>query len=172
MEIRDFSLDMLERMQQAVTGAVDGLTHEELTWRPEPEANSIGFILWHQLRCEDVFIHSMIQQKPQVWASEQWYQKLNLSENPMDLGYGYSAEQIAAFSVPKLEDLLSYAKAVRARTVEYLKDMTPDKSDEVIQTRVFGDLAIGKVFSLLLCEITQHIGQIAYLRGLQRGLNK
>jgi len=50
--------------------------------------------------------------------------------------------------------------------------MTPDRSDEVIQTRAFGDLAMGKVFSLLLCEITQHIGHIAYLRGLQRGLNK
>jgi len=61
---------------------------------------------------------------------------------------------------------------VRARTVEYVKDMTPDRSDEVIQTRAFGDLAMGKVFSLLLCEITQHIGHIAYLRGLQRGLNK
>ena len=172
METRDFVLDMLDRMQQAVTGAVDGLTREELTWQPAPEANSIGFILWHQLRCEDVFVQGMIQQKPQVWVSEQWHQKLNLSEDPMDLGYGYTAEQVAAFSVPELEDLLGYAKAVRAQTVECLKGMTPDKSDEVIQTRVFGDLAMGKVFSLLLCEITQHIGQIAYLRGLQRGLNK
>ncbi|GAI22601.1 unnamed protein product, partial [marine sediment metagenome] len=30
MEIGDVILDMLDRMQQAVTGAVDSLTHEEL----------------------------------------------------------------------------------------------------------------------------------------------
>jgi hypothetical protein len=50
--------------------------------------------------------------------------------------------------------------------------LTPDKFDEVIDTRFFGELPIGKIFALLLCEITQHIGQIAYLRGLQRGLDK
>ena len=172
METRDFILDMLDRMQQTVTGAVDSLTHKELTWRPGPEANSIGFILWHQVRAEDVFVQSMIQQKPQVWVSERWHQKLNLTENPMDLGYGYTAEQVAAFPVPELKDLLIYAAAVRARTIEYLKGTTPDKLDEIVQTRVFRELPVAKVFSILLCEITQHIGQIAYLRGLQRGLNK
>jgi len=172
MKVGDVILDMLDRMQQAVTGAVDSLTHEELTWRPGAEANSIGFILWHQVRCEDVFVQGMLQQKPQVWVSEKWYQKLNLPENPRDLGYGYTAEQVVAFPVPELDGLLGYAAAVRAKTVEYLKGLTPDKFDEVIDTRFFGELPIGKIFSLLLCEITQHIGQIAYLRGLQRGLDK
>lgn len=171
MEISDVNLDMLDRMQRAVVKAVDGLTHEELTWRPRPEANPIGFILWHQVRAEDAFVQGMIQKKPHLWVSEKWCQKLNLSENPRDSGYGYTAEQVAAFPVPELEDLLGYAEAVRARTVEYLKGMTPDKFAEVIQT-VFGELTIGQIFSMLLCEITQHIGQIAYLRGLQRGLDK
>lgn len=171
MEISDVNLDMLDRMQRAVVKAVDGLTNEELTWRPRPEANPIGFILWHQVRVEDAFVQGMIQQKPHLWVSEKWCQKLNLSENPKDSGYGYTAEQVAAFAVPELEDLSGYAEAVRARTVEYLKGMPPDKFDEVIQT-VFGELTIGQIFSLLLCEITQHIGQIAYLRGLQRGLDK
>ncbi len=170
MEMSDFTLDMLDRMQQAVTTAVDGLTNEELAWRPRAEANPIGFILWHQLRAEDAFVQGMIQQKPQLWVSEKWYQKLNLPET--DSGYGYTAEQVAAFPVPELEDLLEYAEAVRARTVEYLKAMTPGKFDEVIQTRFLGEATIGKIFALLLCEITLHIGQIAYLRGLQRGLNK
>ncbi len=170
MEISDFILAMLDRMQQAVTRAVDGLTHEELTWRPGAEANPIGFILWHQLRDEDVFVQGMIQQKPQVWVSEKWYQKLNLPE--ADTGGRYTAEQVAAFPVPELKDLLGYAEAVRARTVEYLKAMTPGKFNEVIQTRFLSEAPIGKIFAFLLCEITQHIGQIAYLRGLQRGLNK
>ncbi len=172
MEIGDFILDMLDRMQQAVTTAVDGLTHEELTWRPGAEANPIGFILWHQLRGEDAFVQGMIQQKPQVWVSEKWYQKLNLPKNPRDNGHGYTAEQVATFPVPELKDLLGYAEAVRVRTVEYLKGVTPDKFDEVVQTRVFGELTISKIFALLLCEITQHIRHIAYLRGLQRSLNK
>jgi len=174
VETGDFILDMLNRMQQALTTAVDGLTHEELKWRPGPEANSIGFIFWHQVRCEDVYVQGLIQQKPLVWVSERWYQKLNLPQNPMDVGYGYTAEQVAAFPVPELGDLWGYASAVRARTVEYLKGITPDKFDEIIQERIFGETetTIGQLFSYGLCEITRHIGQIAYLRGLQRGLNK
>jgi hypothetical protein len=172
MPISDFILDMLDRMQQAVMEAVDSLSREELAWRPEPEANPIGFILWHQLRCEDAFVQGLIQRKTQVWVTEKWYQKLNLPENPMDNGYGYTAEQVAVFPILELSDLSGYAEAVRSRTLEYLKGVPPDKFDEVIQAGVFKGLAISKVFSLLLCEITQHIGQIAYLRGLQRGLNK
>ena len=170
MEVNDFILATLERMQQAVTTAVDGLTHEELAWRPGAEANPIGFILWHLLRVEDALVQATIQKKPQVWVSEKWYQKLNLPE--ADSGGRYTAEQVAAFPVPELKDLLGYAEAVRARTVEYLKAMTPDKFDEIIQTPFLGEVAIGKTFAFLLCEINQHIGQIAYLRGLQRGLNK
>ncbi len=170
METGDFILGMLDRMQQAVTTAVDGLTNEELAWRPGAEANPIGFVLWHQLRAEDGLIQGMIQKKPQVWVSERWYQKLNLPE--ADSGGRYTAEQVTAFPVPELKDLLGYAEAVRARTAEYLKAMTPDKFDEIIQTPFLGEVAIGRVLAFLLCEITQHIGQIAYLRGLQRGLNK
>lgn len=171
MNASDFILDTLDRMQNAVTAAVDGLSSQELTWRPGEEANSIGFTLWHQLRCEDAFVQGMIQRKPQVWVSEKWHEKLNLPENPQDVGYGYTAEQVAAFQVPALKDLLEYAEATRAQTVGYLKTMNAESLDKAIRTP-FGELTIGQVFAILLCEITQHIGQIAYLRGLQRGLNK
>jgi hypothetical protein len=50
--------------------------------------------------------------------------------------------------------------------------MTPDKFDEVVKRPFFGELSISQFFAITLSEITQHIGQIAYLRGLQRGLNK
>lgn len=172
MKTSGFILDTLDYMQKAVTTALNGLSYEELTWRPGAEANSIGFTFWHQLRCEDALIQDMIQRKPQVWVSEKWYEKLNLPANPEDVGYEYTAEQVAAFHVPDLKDLLGYAEATRARTVEYLKAMAPDKFDQVIQTHFSGELTVGQIFAILLCEITQHIGQIAYLRGLQRGLNK
>ncbi len=171
MKTGDFILGMLDRMQNPLTAAVDGLSSQECTWRPGEEANSIGFTLWHQLRCEDAFVQGMIQRKPQVWVSEKWHEKLNLPENPQDVGYGYTAEQVAAFAVPELKDLLGYAEATRAQTVGYLKAIDAESLDKVVQTP-FGELKIGQVFAILLCEITQHIGQIAYLRGLQRGLNK
>jgi len=67
--------------------------------------------------------------------------------------------------------LLEYAEATRAQTVAYVKTMSAESLDKVTHTP-FGELTVSQVFAILLCEITQHIGQIAYLRGLQRGLNK
>ena len=172
MNMNDFILDNLDRIQKVLTEALDSLTHEELTWRPGAEANPIGFIFWHQVRCEDTYIQTLIRQQPQVWVSEKWYQKLNMTDDPRDIGYEYTAEQVANFPVPELKNLLDYAEAARARTVAYLKGITPDKFEEEIQQPGFGGINVGKLFSYMLCELTQHIGQIAYLRGLQRGLNK
>ncbi len=172
MKTSDFILNMLDRIQNAQMTAVDGLSHEELTWRPGADANSIGFILWHQTRVEDILVQGMIQRKPQVWTSDKWAEKLNLSEKLQDTGYGYTAEQITAFPVPKLDDLLDYSKATRAKTVEYLKAVAAEELDKVIKTPVFGDIPIAQIFIILLGDTIQHTGQIAYLRGLQRGLNK
>jgi len=173
METRDFILDTLDRVQQELTYAVDGLTHEELVWRPGPEANSIGFILWHQLRCEDAMLSGWIKRVPQLWVSGQWCRKLNLPDDPGDDGYGYTAEQVAAFPVPPLTDLLDYGTAVRAQTVEHLRSSAPAALNETVKIEpISAEMAVGQVFSILLCEIALHVGQIAYLRGLQRGINK
>ena len=171
MEIKEFILDVLNNQDKALKAALDGLSQEELIWRPGVEANSIGFILWHQVRDED-YIQSMIQQKPQVWISEKWYEKFNMSDNPDEDGYGYSVEQVAAFNVPELKDLLTYADTTRAQTVNLLKTLSPDGIDRIIQTPYWGDLSIGQLFTALLGEVIQHTGQIAYLRGLQRGIDK
>jgi hypothetical protein len=172
MEMRDFILDMLDRVQKELTNAVAGLTHAELKWRPGPETNSIGFVLWHQLRCEDVTVNGWIQREPQLWVSEQWCRKLDLPDDPGDDGYGYTAEQVEAFPVPPLEDLLGYGAAVRARTGQYLKSLGCDELDRVVHIEpVSEDVKVSQLLSSLLAEIALHVGQIAYLRGLQRGIN-
>ena len=171
METRDFILDTLERTQNAVMETVNGLSHEELKWLPGAEANTIGFILWHQIRCEDSIMQGMIQRKSPIWVSDGWHQRFKLTENPDDDGWGFTAEQVAAFPIPELKDLLEYAEVTRTQTINYLKAVTADELNKVVQTPL-GELTIGQSLALLLCEIIQHTGQIAYLRGLQRGLDK
>jgi hypothetical protein len=171
MEVKKFILDVLDSQQKTLTTALDGLSYEELTWRPGTEANSIGFILWHQTRDED-YIQAMIQHQSQVWINEKWYAKFRMSDNPNEDGYGYTAEQVAAFIVPELKDLLLYFENTRAQTVKFLHSITADEIDRVIQTPFWGDLSIGQIFTSFLGEVIQHTGQIAYLRGLQRGIDK
>ena len=170
MEMRDFIKGALDRVKQGTVRAVDGLSHYELIWRPGPECNSIGLILFHQARFEDSFVQGRILGKPQVWESEKWYEKFNMPVS--ESGSGYTAEQIAAFPVPQLKDLLGYSDAARAKTLEYLKTAPGSDFDRVINMPRFGDVTVGALFMLVIVHQAQHVGEIAYLRGMQRGMNK
>ena len=168
MEVKDFILKSLESMQRILTMTISDLEADELKWRPGPQANSIGFILWHQLRVEDAFIHSVLQQKPQVYEQEKWHQKMGLPDDPDDTGGGYTAVQVAAFPVPGLDTLRQYGDAVRRQTIDYINNLEPDGLDRALEHARLGKITVGGLIILLFGELYQHIGQIAYLRGLVR----
>jgi DinB superfamily len=190
METKELIQIGLENVKRALDRALDGLTPVELKWQPRPDANSIGIILFDITRSEDASIQSRLQGKPQLWESEKWYQKLNKAAN--DTGGHYTAEQVAAFVVPDLKDMLGYAEAVHKRTLEYLKDLTPGEFDKKVvlppmgppptampagspnQPRIppFRDMTVGSMLMMNVTHFAQHAGEISYLRGLLRGMNK
>ena len=168
MEFKDFILDEFDRVKRATTRVLDGLTFQEIMWRPGPETNSIGVILFHTIRSEDSFINARAQGKPQVWDSGKWFEKVGLPQT--DTG-NYTREQLAKFACPQIADLMAYADAVRAQTLQYIAGLTPDMFDKTVNVGRIGDISIGRVFSLVLIHAAQHTGEISYIRGVQRGLN-
>ena len=93
METKEFIRGLLERTATAITRAMDGLTPEEVAWRPSTECNSIGLILFHAARSEDSFVQGRIRGVPQIWESERWYEKLNMAAS--DTGSRYTREQVS-----------------------------------------------------------------------------
>lgn len=72
----------------------------------------------------------------------------------------------------RFADLMAYYAVVRQETLQYLEGLTaadlarrPDPERRPAYT-------IGKMWSHLMVEESQHTGQVAYLRGLQRGLSQ
>ncbi|MBI2836166.1 MAG: DinB family protein [Chloroflexi bacterium] len=169
MDILEFIRTALQRSRQATVKAVDGLTAEELAWRPGPEANHIGLILFHQARSEDNFVQR-VRGGPTIWESGKWYEKLGVSEK--EAGGGFTAEQVAAFCSPQLKDLLAYGEAVHNSTIEYLNGIKPNKLDEKFQFGRTEDFTVGALFALIVTHGAQHAGEMAYVRGLKRGMNK
>ncbi|MBI4295784.1 MAG: DinB family protein [Chloroflexi bacterium] len=170
MEVAEFIQHALERVTRSTTRVLTGLNDEELMWRPGPECNSIALILFHGARSEDSFIQERVLGQPQIWESEEWHKKLNMQ--PSDRGAGLTSEQIVAFHVVDTKTLMSYCEAVRARTMAYLKDKKSSDFDRIVKMARFGDMPVGAVFALVLVHTAEHIGDISYLRGMQRGLNK
>ncbi len=170
MEAKELILRSLEQSQGYLTRALDGLTQKEAAWTPGPESNSIAFILWHTTRVEDFFVNRVIQHGKELYESEGWQEKLGTPAK--QTGFDYSLEQLKAWPVPKLEVLRGYANSVREKTLAFLQSVTPEKlSEEAVRPNRPTDSVCG-LLNRMSTEIALHVGQIAYLRGIQRGLNK
>jgi uncharacterized damage-inducible protein DinB len=147
--------------------ALDELAQDEVAWRPTNSSNSIAFILWHMTRAEDIFINRVMQGKRELYEAEGWDEKLGTPTKT----YQYTEEELQAWPVPKVELLKEYTNSVRERTLTFLKPITSKKLSEVPMPER-SPLSIGAMLSHLCNEIAMHAGQIAYLRGMQRGLDK
>jgi hypothetical protein len=170
MEVQEYIGRELSGLKMAMGRALDSLTQQEVSWRPGSGCNSIGLILLHAARSEDQFIQTRLLGKPEVWKSEKWYEKLKLSAE--EEGAHYTVEQVNCFQVPELGGLLAYADAVRTRTKECLRGMKPEEFDKKIAFPPFGELPTATIFSVIVAHTSQHVGEISYLRGLQRGMDK
>jgi len=167
MEAKELILNSLKQSQGYLTGAMDGLTQEEFAWCPGAECNSIAFILWHTARVEDFFVNRVIKREKELYEAEGWQEKLGTPAK----AYQYTVEELQTWPVPKLDDLQGYANSVREKTLDFLKSLPSEKLSEVPRPERSPD-SIGAILGRISTEIALHAGQIAYLRGVQRGLDK
>jgi hypothetical protein len=53
MNVSELLADALGRVREQMPDVVAGLSDDDLAWRPDPEANSIAWTVWHLSRIED-----------------------------------------------------------------------------------------------------------------------
>jgi uncharacterized damage-inducible protein DinB len=169
MELAQALVNSLKQSQGYLDRALDGLTQEEAAWSPASESNSIAFILWHITRVEDFYFVRVIQRQNELYELEGWREKLGTPAK--ESGYHYTLEQLRAWPVPKLEILRGYFGSVRKRTMELLKDISAERLSELARPERPPD-TVGDIMCHVTTDIAMHSGQIAYLRGIRRGLNK
>ena len=179
MGLIEFARDTLEEYRTRLYRVLDGLTFDELNWRPNSDANSIAFVVWHTSRVEDRWFQVFCQGVPDIWVRDEWHRRLGLAKS--DLGIRYTVAQLGAF--PKLtnDDLQSYFEAVRAETLKWLDGLDPNLLDTSPGRSpfpefgeapgIFASFTIRRMFRQVIGEEMQHLGHVSYIRGLQRGLD-
>jgi uncharacterized damage-inducible protein DinB len=165
MNAREMVVFSLNQSRSYLDRSLEGLSQEDIAWKPGEHCNSIAFILWHVTRVEDYFFTRVLQGKTALYEADGWMEKLG---TPPDSGYGYTLEQLKSWPVPKLEDLRGYADAVRQSTLTYIEQLTPEKMLELVRPDRPPD-TIGQILIRISTEIALHTGQIDYLRGLRNG---
>lgn len=170
MELKDYILMQVEGLKRGATRTLDTLTPAEISWRPAFGCNSIGLILFHIAKSEDSFIQARLREKPEIYETGNWGKKLNLAKD--EAGAHYTVDQVNCFAVPPLKDMLAYYDAVRENTLEYVKSLKAADFDRKITMPHFGEMSVAAILSIIVSHTSQHMGEISYLRGLQRGMDK
>jgi hypothetical protein len=164
MNVSDLLSDALGRVREQMPDLVAGLTDDDVAWRPDPEANSIAWLVWHLSRVEDDHVADVAGAE-QVWVSEGWADRFALPFDVRAHGYGMSASDVGKVRA-SAELLAGYYEAVAARTAAYVASLTPDDLDRVVDEAWDPPVTLGVRLVSVVNEVNAHLGQAQYVRGL------
>jgi hypothetical protein len=156
--------DGFERVRDAVHPATNGLTLEELSFRPDAESNSIAWLIWHLTRIQDDHVADL-RGVPQVWVANGWFERFALPFGVSDTGYGHDAEAVALV-IADATALLGYFEDAHEATAAYLGTITDKDLDRVVDRRWDPPVTLGVRLVSVVADDLQHVGQAAYLRGI------
>lgn len=171
MDFRDVMKSAMEEYREALNRAVNGLTPVELYYQPAPSSNHIAWLAWHIARVEDTWVNRYLAGKEQIWVAGHWHERLGLSAD--NGGARNTAEDVAAFPRIEMSEIKAYHDAVREAAMPVIDGLSAgDLAASYDERKGWRPVAptVTWVLGHLVVEESQHVGQIAYLRGILRGL--
>jgi hypothetical protein len=157
--------DAFTRLIEHVDELTEGLTDEVSNYRPASNANSIAWLIWHSARVQDIQL-AHVAGIEQVWIRDGWVDRFNLDLPRNDTGYGHGPDEVAKVRAPA--DLLSgYYHGVHELSLQYVAGVTADELCRVVDTNWDPPVTASARIVSIIDDCAQHLGQAAYLRGIQ-----
>lgn len=166
MNLPEFAGLLLEDVQKEIQFALDGMTLEQLTSRPSPEANSMAWLAWHIARFQDLRV-SRLTGRDQLWIADAWHEAFSLPADPDDTGKGHTDEQVATVRPKDPQALKDYCRAAHDRVRAYLGSLPAGGVDQPVADPSVGTpTTVGAVLFRMVHGGLEHTGQLSYVRGL------
>ena len=149
---------------------VEGLTPEDLVWQPGPESNHILWIVWHMARVSDRWANQTVLGGEELWTSRNWAERMGL---PVErYGRGETPDQVRDFPSVDIGLVFEYFDEAHASLLAMIDGLeSSDLARDVYAAYRDESLNIGWILGHILAEESQHLGQVAYIRGMIRGFN-
>jgi len=157
--------DAFGRVHEAIPQLLDGLDRDALTWRPDPDANSIGWLVWHLTRVQDDHVAD-VGGIEQVYTAHGFADRFGLPYPASAVGYGQSSAEVGAFRVDGPDPLVAYHDAVHAMTLGVIDGLDDDGYARVVDERWDPPVTAAVRLVSVVNDITQHLGQAAYVKGM------
>lgn len=164
IQATDVLADAFGRIGEGTAVVVDGLSPEDLARRVTPDANPIGWLVWHLMRVQDSEVAEAAGTE-QVWTSTGWHTRFGLPYDELATGYGQSSDQVGAFNVTA-ELLDGYARAVTPVTLAYVEGLSVSDLERVVDDSWDPPVTLGVRLLSVVGDDFKHLGQAEYVRGL------
>lgn len=156
--------DGFTRVRDIVRRVVDGLTLNDLTYRITPDANSIGWLVWHLTRIQDDHVAGAFDVE-QVWTAQDWESRFGLPFDRSGTGYAQSSADVAAVRVGA-DLLIDYHDAVNDQTLRQVRTVSDRHLHRVVDRGYDPPVTLAVRLMSVISDDLQHVGQAAFVRGL------
>ena len=164
MDFRDILTDAFGRIREATHGAVEGCSETVLTYRADPDANSIAWLVWHLSRIQDDHVADVAGVEQQ-WTAAGWHERFALPFDVSATGYGQNRDEVAAVTASS-ELLLGYHDAVYDETLRFLGGLEHGDLDRIVDERWDPPVSLAVRLVSVVADDLEHAGQAALVRGL------
>ena len=166
MNIGEMAIDHFGRVRGLLARCIEGLTVEQLMKQADEQSNPLGWNAWHLTRVQDHQICGL-SGREQAWIEEGWHERFNMPADPDNNGVGHSMDEVRAFQSPEASVIIDYYDAVYARTQEYLRTITPEDLDRVLNEPRWDPMpTVGVRLVSVMHDCSMHAGEMAYLKGM------
>ena len=164
MDVAGLLIDAFGRIRGETHGVLDGASRALLTYRPDPDANSIAWLVWHLTRIQDDHVADVAGVE-QRWTADGWYERFGLPFPPEAHGYGHTSDDVGQVDVNG--DLLrGYFDVVHDVTVSYVMGLRGEDLDRIVDERWDPPVSLGVRLVSVVDDDIAHSGQAAFVRGL------
>jgi uncharacterized damage-inducible protein DinB len=161
----DLLTDAFGRIREGAHRVLAGLDADALSHRPGPDANSIGWLLWHLLRIQDDHV-AEVAGTEQAWTPQGFAGRFGLPYDDDATGYGQTSADVGGFAADPAE-LASYVDAVTEATLGYLKGVSAEDLARVVDDSWDPPVTLGVRLVSVVNDDLKHLGQAEYVKGLR-----
>lgn len=158
--------DQISRIADSARSLTDGLTDEVARYRPDDQANTIAWLLWHSGRCIDAQLAQMTESE-ELWPA--WADKFTLPPEDQ-LGFamiGYQMDPNLADQVNASPEVLrDYILACCNALTAYAVKLDISEADRIVDRTWEPAVTAGVRFVSIIDDVVRHLGAAEYLRGL------
>ena len=169
MTSTDMLIDVLSRSRERFDRALDGVTVEQANTQPTPElaprVDSLTWLAWHTAREIDTQVAALAGVET-VWATHGHRERFALPLPDDTQDWRHTPEEAAQVVVGDLDTLVAYLDDAYALAAAYLRGLTPQVLDEVIDRSWDPPVTRAVRLASIIDDAAQHSGQAVYTRRL------